>query len=389
MNGLHTIIISHMRTTFNVCFYARKSKANRQGLAPIECSVIMNGERALFNLPMKCSPVDFAKKRKPKELEEFLSITRTKVYEVVNQMMLAGIPVTAENIRRYMKTGGVQSYTIRNLFNDYMSILSKRVDVDMTLPVYKRYENIKDKFLAFVNPDDEVAALTHDVIKTFVTELYRNYDDSTAAGMATRLKTFIKYGMSTGKIKNDPWYGIKLTKGWKPIEMLSDKDFESICNKPIEIERLRRVRDMFVFACGSGLAWIDMKELKPEDFQTIDGKLCIVKPRHKTNNTFVSVLLPWAVEVAQKYNYNIGINVISNQKMNSYCTELKDICGVTSVRSLHTHLGRHFYANKLLNLGVRPETVAKACGHSNYKVLMKHYAQIQETTTVKEISKVL
>lgn len=374
------------RTTFAVNYYCRKSKTNKQGLAPVECSIVMNGERVMFNLPMKCNPCDFNRKRKPKELEDYLSITRSKLYGVVNQMMMSNIPVTSENIRKYMKTGGVQSYTIRNLFDDYMKILSKRVDVDMTLPVYKRYENIKDKFLSAVNPDDEVTTITNAMIKEFVTDLYRDYDDSTAAGMATRLKTFIKYGMSMGRIKTDPWYGIKLTKGWKPIEMLSDSDFETIKTKDISIERLARVRDMFIFGCGSGLAWIDMKELRPEDFQEINGRLCIVKERHKTKNTFVSVLLPWAVDVARKYNFDIGGNIISNQKMNAYCTEIKDICGVTSVKSLHTHLGRHYYANKLLNLGLRPETVAKAVGHSNYKVLMKHYAEIQQTTVVNEIS---
>ena len=36
-------------------------------------------------------------------------------------------------------------------------------------------------------------------------------------------------------------------------------------------------------------------------------------------------------------------------------------------------------------MGVRPETVAKAAGHSNYKTLLKHYARIEEVTTVKEI----
>ena len=77
--------------------------------------------------------------------------------------------------------------------------------------------------------------------------------------------------------------------------------------------------------------------------------------------------------------------VISNQKMNAYLTEIKDVCGVTSVNSLHTHLGRHYYCNHLLNIGVRPETVAKAAGHSNFKTLLKHYARIEEVTTVKEI----
>lgn len=375
-----------MRTTFSVCFYARKSKTNRQGLAPIECSVVMNGDRVLFNLAMKCSPTDFARKRKPKELEDYLSITRNKIYEVVNQMLEASIPVTAENIRTYMKTGGVQSYTVRNLFKDYLAILSKRVDADdISMPVYRKYELVRDRFFSKVNPDQECNAITNAVIKAFVTELYADYDDSTAAGYATRLKTFIKFGIDNGKLKTNPFGGIKITKGWKRIEMLSDEELERIKAKDFGVERINKVRDIFVFACGSGMAYIDIKELKPEDFQEVDGKLCVIKARHKTNNTFVSVLLPCAVEVARKYNFDLGGVVISNQKMNSYLGEIKDICKVTSVSSLHTHLGRHWYCNHLLNMGVRPETVAKAAGHSNYKTLLKHYARIEEVTTVKEI----
>ena len=374
-----------MRTTFSVCFYARKSKANKQGLAPIECSIVMNGERVLFNLPMKCSPADFARKRKPKELEDYLSITRNKLYEVVNQMMEASIPVTAPNIRKYMKTGGVQSYTVRNLFTDYLAILSKRVDVDMSLAVYRKYELVKERFFTKVNPDLECNTITNAIVKAFVTELYADYDDSTAAGYATRLKTFIKFGIDNGKLKTNPFSGIKITKGWKPIEMLSDDELERIKDKDFGVERINKVRDIFLFACGSGMAYIDIKELRPEDFQEVDGKLCVIKARHKTNNTFVSVLLPCAVDVARKYNFDLAGVVISNQKMNSYLSEIKDICKVTSVSSLHTHLGRHWYCNHLLNMGVRPETVAKAAGHSNYKTLLKHYARIEEVTTVKEI----
>lgn len=373
------------RTTFSVNFYARRSKTNKKGEAPLECSIVINGERVMFNLAMKCRPEDFNRKRKPKELEDYLSITRNKLYDVINQMLEASIPVTAENVRKYMRNGGVQSYTIRNLFTDYLHILAKRVDVDMSMAVYRKYELVKNRFFSKMDPDLECNAITNAVIKSFVTELYADYDDSTAAGYATRLKTFIKFGIDNGKLKTNPFGGIKITKGWKPIEMLSDEELERIKTKDFGVERINRVRDIFMFACGSGMAYIDIKELKPEDFQEVDGKLCVIKNRHKTNNTFVAVLLPCAVEVARRYNFDLGSVVISNQKMNAYLTEIRDICKVTSVRSLHTHLGRHWYCNHLLNLGIRPETVAKAAGHSNYKTLMKHYARIEEVTTVKEI----
>lgn len=377
------------RTTFSVNFYARKSKTNKKGEAPLECSIVINGERVMFNLAMKCRPEDFNRKRKPKELEDYLSIIRNKLYDVINQMLEASIPVTAENVRKYMRNGGVQSYTIRNLFTDYLKILAKRVDVDMSMAVYRKYELVKNRFFSKMDPDLECNAITNAVIKAFVTELYVDYDDSTAAGYATRLKTFIKFGIDNGKLKTNPFGGIKISKGWKPIEMLSDEELERIKAKDFGVERINRVRDIFLFACGSGMAYIDIKELKPEDFQEVDGKLCVIKNRHKTNNTFVAVLLPCAVEVARRYNFDLGSVVISNQKMNAYLTAIRDICKVKSVKSLHTHLGRHWYCNHLLNLGIRPETVAKAAGHSNYKTLMKHYARIEEVTTVKEISKLL
>ncbi len=375
-----------MRTTFTINYYCRDSKKSKKGEAPIECSVIINGERVLFNLPMKARPEDFNRKRKPKELEDFLDIEKTRVKTVVNEMLEANIPVTPANLREYLRNGGVKSYTIRKLFDDYLRILSKRVDVDLTLAAYKRYKNIKERFLVVVNPDAECNTITNAMIKQFVTELYYEYDDSTAAGMATRLKSFIKFGMSNGHIQTDPFYGIKLSKGWKPIEMIDDDELQRIINKDFGIERLNKVRDIFVFACGSGLAYIDVKELQPSDFQEIDGKMCVIKPRHKTHNTFVSVLLPCAIDVARKYNNKVGEMVITNQRLNSYLKEIQDICKVTSVKSLHMHLARHWYCNHLLNSGVRPETVAKAAGHSNYRTLMKHYAQIQEQTTVKEIS---
>lgn len=363
---------------------------NKNGEAPIECSIIINGERVMFNLPMKAKPSDFNRKHQPKEIVDFIDVERTKIKTIVNEMIENNIPVNVINLREAIRNGGVRTYTVKRLFDDYMHMLAKRVDNDtMTIPVYKKYEFIKTKFLNKFNPNLECRNITNSMIKSFVTELYGEYNDSTAAGHATRLKSFIRYGMDNGHITINPFSNIKITKGWKPIEMLSDDDFNRICQKTFNIDRVDRVKDMFIFCCGSGLAYIDLKELTPEDFKEVDGQMCIIKQRHKTNNTFIAVLLPWAVEIAEKYNYDFRNVVISNQKMNAYLGEIKDICNVTSVKSLHTHLGRHFYCNRLLNLGIRPETVARAAGHSNYKTLFKHYAQIQEKTVVGEIKKIL
>lgn len=378
-----------MRTTTSYSFYCRKSKMDKNGQAPVELGITINGSRKFLNLAFKCSPSEFNQKRRPKYIQDYIDTQRVRTATIVTEMSEQGIPLTAASLREYFRSGGVKSYTIKNLFDDYFRLLSKRVDVSITMKVYEKYKLVRRIFSEFIDFEKECTAITPAVIQEFYIHLKSKYQDSTSCGMMTKLKTVIKYGMDNNKIKINPFQSIKITRGEKPIEMLSDADFNAIRSKTITIPRLERIRDMFIFACGSGLAYIDMKNIRPEDFQTIEGHLCIVKERYKTHNTFVSVLLPFAVEIAEKYNFNIGEIVPSNQKANSYSKELQDICGVKSVKSLHTHLGRHYYCNHLLNAGIRPEVVAKAAGHKNYKTLMKFYARVEDKTTVNEIAKIL
>ena len=53
-----------MRNTFDIAFYCRSSRMNKNGIAPIEMSVSLNGERAFVNLPMKAEPGKFASQAK-------------------------------------------------------------------------------------------------------------------------------------------------------------------------------------------------------------------------------------------------------------------------------------------------------------------------------------
>lgn len=61
-------------------------------------------------------------------------------------------------------------------------------------------------------------------------------------------------------------------------------------SKEFEIERLTFVRDIFIFQCYTGLAFIDVYNLRPEHIaEDNHGNLWIMKPREKTN--FLNQLL--------------------------------------------------------------------------------------------------
>lgn len=372
-----------MRTTYNISFYCRRSKADRQGQSPVEISLIINGQRKFINCPLKCSPDEFNKRRKPKHIQDYIDTQRVRVATIVSEMATNGIPLTTEALREYIRSGGVKSYTIETLFNDYFSLLKKRVGTTITLTVYNKYSRVRDLFFTYIDKEKEVSAITPALIQEFYADLKGKYQDSTSGGMMTKLKAVIRYGMDNNKITINPFQSVKITKGTKEITTITHSQLQTIINHSF-VNRVQKVADLFVFACGSGLAYTDCMHLTPEDFVERDGKLCIFKERQKTGVKFYSVLLPWAVEIARKYDYQLPN--ISNQKINSYIKEVQDICDIDV--HLTFHKARHFYAMYLLNKKVPVTTVQKAIGHANLS-MTQHYCKALESTIIDDISSII
>ena len=374
-----------MRTTSTISFYCRNSKKDKKGYAPIEMSIVINGERKFINCPLKCSPNDFNKKRKPQYIQNYIDTQRVNMATIISDMATNQIPLTAEALREYIRTGGIKSYTIKDMFDDYFKLLSQRVGKDLTSGVYEKYKLIRKKFEEHIDFNSECTSITPFVIQEFYIKLKNNYEDSSSAGMMTKLKTIIKFGMDNGKIKINPFQSIKIVKRTKEIKTITYSQLQTIINKDF-VPRVQRVADLFLFSCGSGLAYIDCVNLTPEDFTIKDNHICIFKERQKTSVKFYSVLLPWAEDIVRKYNYDLSQLRISNQKVNSYLKEVGDICNIPI--SLHFHLARHFYAMYLLNKKVPITTVSKAIGHSTLQQT-QHYAKALETTIIEDISSIL
>lgn len=351
----------------------------------MELGITINGTRKFINLPFKCSPVDFARKRKPKYIQDYIDAQRVRVATIVTDMATKGIPLTAEGLRGFLRTGGVMSYTIGDLFSDYDRLLRKKVDVSITDKVYGKYQRVMRLFAEKVDFTKECDTITPAVIQEFYADLKAKYEDSTSCGMMTKLKTIIKYGIDNGKISINPFQGTKISKGVKEIETITLSQLQAIHTHQF-VPRVQKVADMFVFAAGSGLSFADCIELEPKDFTVREGKICVFKQRCKTGVKFYSVLLPWAVDIYQKYGGDFSKLKMSNQKTNQFLKEVQAACGIDM--NLHFHLARHFYAMYLLNKKVPITSVQKAIGHSQLS-MTSHYAKALESTVIDDIGNII
>jgi site-specific recombinase XerD len=188
--------------------------------------------------------------------------------------------------------------------------------------------------------------------------------------------------LANGWLNKDPFSNYKSKV--KDVERvyLNEDEIQTIINKDFKIERVAMVRDIFVFSCFTGLAYIDVKQLTKNNISLgIDGDKWIFKNRQKTDTTSKIPLLPMAQEIINKYeNHPVCINedrllpILSNQKMNAYLKEIADLCEIN--KDLTFHIARHTFATTItLSNGVPLETVSKMLGHTSLKTT-QHYAKI-------------
>lgn len=373
-----------MRTTMCVQFYCRRAKAGKDNKAAVQMSLILNGERKFINLPWKCDVDEFNKKRKPTIIQQLEREWSYKVDVCVAELLRNGEPLTTENIREVLKTGGVRSYTIRDCFNDYLKTLSKRVDIDLTHSAYRKYELTRDIVFAHINPDMQLSAINSAFIEDLYNDLKRIYQVNSSASYMAKIKTFILYAINNGKLTSNPFQNVKIKREVKQIEYLTEEEIKVIEQHRCSTEALERCKDVFLMQVYSGLSFIDLENLRKEDIRKSGETYYIQKPRQKTKVEYTAVLFPEAITILEKYDYKLPI--ISNQKTNSALKALARECGIN--KRVYNHLGRKTYGTRLLNRNVRMEVVAKCLGHSEMKTTARFYASLHKDSIIEEVSNI-
>ena len=127
-------------------------------------SIVINGERSYIALPRKENPDEFNKlvtSKRQNELKGYLAETYQRTQSKIAEMMHQEIPLTVYNLKEYLQKGCCNSYTIENLFNDYMALANKRVGVSLCQRVYDKYVQIREMFCKKINPNKQVTEITN------------------------------------------------------------------------------------------------------------------------------------------------------------------------------------------------------------------------------------
>ena len=275
--------------------------------------------------------------------------------------------------------------TLMQLFEKHNGDVAKQVGVSVGKATLQKYNVCKRHFSEFLEKqykrsDLKLTELTYVVIREF--DLYLRTEVGQNPNTATKtmktFKTITLLGQKMGVLLHDPFMNHRFHI--EPVNrgFLTDEEILCIAHKQINIPRLELIRDIFIFSCFTGLAYIDVSNLTPDHIVTLGDKQWIMTQRQKTSVETNVLLLDIPKAIIAKYGgktYRNGklFPMLTNQKTNSYLKEIADICGIK--KNLTFHLARHTFATMSLSKGVPMESVSKMLGHTNIRTT-QIYARI-------------
>ena len=199
--------------------------------------------------------------------------------------------------------------------------------------------------------------------------------------------------IKNGWLEKDPFFGFKMTQKEVVPEFLTSHELDALSVKVFTSSRLTLIRDIYLFCCYTGLAFVDVHKLKTSEIVVgIDGNKWVITNRQKTEVSSRIPLLPVALELLDKYrnhpkclNSQKTLPVPSNQKYNDYLKEIATLCNIN--KNLTSHTARHTFATTVtLGNGVPIESVSKMLGHKSLRTT-QHYARVLDIKLSEDMLK--
>lgn len=389
-----------MKSNYKMIFYLRKTKSNSSGRFPIFQRITIDGKRIDISTSKYVEESKWltnshrvkGSNEEARSINVHLDKLSLKIEEIEKKLHLNNLEFNFENFKNEFQGKSIKKRNLVPIFLDHNEKIEELVGIEYAPGTLERYETSLKHTMDFLVwkfniADIEISNIDHAFITDY--EFYlrsvRKCANNSAVKYIKNFKKIIKICIANGWLEKDPFINYKAKVKEVIREYLTEIEIEIIVNKSFVSERLTLVRDIFIFSCFTGLAYIDVKQLTKEHIALgIDGNKWIYKNRQKTDTSSRIPLLPVSEMMINKYanhpvclNGNVIFPILSNQKMNAYLKEIADVCGIQ--KELTFHIARHTFATTVtLSNGVPIETVSKMLGHTNIKTT-QHYAKILDS----------
>ncbi len=386
-----------MKAKITLHIYAKTTKANASGQLPIYIRLTVDGQRFEFSSKKfieksKWSP-ELSKMRGNSEeartLNNYLDSMKSKVFDVQMELIHKNEELSLENFKSRILGTHQRERMIIPIYQNHNDKIEDLIGNGYAYGTLERFKISLKHLKEFIQWKYNVSDISINKIDfAFITEFefylrsVKKCNNNTAVKYVRNFRKIIKICIDNEWLDKNPCSRYEGKMKEVERDFLTEEELNRIYNKRFTSERLNLVKDIFIFSCYTGLAYVDVKGLKKDHIAIgIDGEKWIFKNRQKTDTKSKIPVLPIAQEIIEKYanhpkclNEDSILPILTNQKMNAYLKEVGDLCNIS--KEITFHMARHTFATSItLTNGVPIETVSKMLGHKNIQTT-QHYAKI-------------
>ena len=389
------------KSTFKVLFYLKKNAPKKNGKVAIMCRITIDGKQAQFSTKQEVLPDKWDLKfgRVSGKADEALKINlkldevRTRLQSLYDELIKHDNFVTADKLKNtflgFDVTEEILLSFYKKFLEDFTKMYEKGTRALSTLKSYRLVYNHLRNFISYKYKRKDITfrELTEEFINDF--DYYLRINIGIVLTYILPLKKMTSMAVDQELIYKDPFRNFHITMQETDRGYLVREEIEKLIAYEPKNKRIELTRDMFVFSCFTGFAFVDVQQLKKTHIQTFfDGNMWIIKRRQKTNTASNVRLLEVAQNIIKKYEGLTKDDYLFPRICNATCnTHLKTImadCGSVKHKPISFHWARHTFGTLFVTEGIPLESVSKMMGHKDLRTT-QIYAKITNNKISKDV----
>jgi len=386
---------------FKVLLYLKKSSPDKSGKTPIMGRITVNNSMSQFSCKLSCTPDLWnpresrlnGKSKEAVETNAKIDKLLVAVHSAFDSLVERKKDFDAEAVKNLFQGSMGAQMTLIALLDRHIDELQARVGIDRAPTSQPTWLYARRSLAAFVKKkfrtkDVAFGQLNEQFIREYhnfvVLEL--GYGHQTLRHYLAIIKKICKMAFKEGYSERQHFAHYKLPKQKETTpKALSRESFEKIRDLEIPANRpsTRFTRDLFLFACYTGVANADVLRITGENLFTDEaGSLWLKYRRKKTDYQARVKLLPEAIALLNKYRDDSRDTLFPWQSPDMVRMNMRGLRVLADIKEpMSYHSGRHSFASLIsLEEGVPIETISKMLGHSNIKT-----TQIYARVTPKKL----
>ncbi len=360
---------------------AHKGKPNKSGRVPILMQLTIGQQTCHISTKQNIPPEKWGDGKPIGHTREDQAITavleeiRTKAYNKFLQLQGQNINVTPERLKQaLLGKDQVQPRGYVEIFDQWLVEYSKMVGITTSKRTLDKYILVRNRLQDYIASqlgvkDISLEEVTPKFLSNFDNYLRVEYNMANNHAMKIRqkLRTIYKVAIDNGWVSKNPFSTVKIH--FEPVErdVLTKSELAALIQTDMDIDRLEKMRDVFVFACFTGLAHCDVAGLTKENIITDEaGQVWLKTHRQKTSEAVDIPLLEIPQLIIKKYQGMKELKgkllpTLTNSCSNLYLKEVAVRCGIN--KTLTFHMARHSISsfslktNDIQNLNLRQVTI--------------------------------